>query len=151
MHRKELLLTSSSSRLRSRHLPIYLISSTTSLLLACTCSTLDNDRGSILDRGICNDDRFKDWYGVNSDGCRFLGSNRLGLGLLDLLVSLVSRNETDERTTGLDDPMRPKRAASIPIKVKNAAASPAATSGICLQAWRTLKPQRSCSSAGTTT
>ena len=43
--------------------------------------------------------------------------------------------------------MRPNKAASIPIKVKNAAARPAATSGICLQAWRTLKPHRSGTSA----
>jgi hypothetical protein len=45
--------------------------------------------------------------------------------------------------------MRPNKAASIPIKVKNAAARPAATSGICLQAWRTLKPNRTGTSAFT--
>jgi len=54
------------------------------LLLARTGSTLDNDRGPILDRSISNDDRLEDWCGIDSDGCRLFGSDSFGLGLLDL-------------------------------------------------------------------
>jgi hypothetical protein len=54
------------------------------LILARTGSTLDNDRGSVLNGWISNDDRLENWYGVNSDGCRLFRSDSLGLGLLDL-------------------------------------------------------------------
>ena len=60
------------------------------LLLARTGSTLDNDRGSVLDRCISDDDRLEDWYGIDGNGCGFLGSDSLGLGLLDLFHQLSS-------------------------------------------------------------
>jgi len=60
------------------------------LLLARTGSTLDNDRGPILDRRISNDNRLKDRCGINSDGCRLFGRNSFGFGLLDLFDQLNS-------------------------------------------------------------
>lgn len=41
------------------------------------------------------------------------------------------------------EPIKPKRARSIPRRVKTAAARPAATSGICLMAWAMSKVARS--------
>lgn len=54
------------------------------LLLARTSSTLDDDRSSVLDGWIGNYDGLEDWCGINSNGCGFLGSDSLSLGLLDL-------------------------------------------------------------------
>jgi hypothetical protein len=68
----------------------------TNLLLARTGSTLDNDRGSVLDRCISDDDRFENWRGIDSDGCGFLGSDSLGLGLLDLFHQLSSTGHSGD-------------------------------------------------------
>lgn len=66
------------------------------LLLARTGSTLDNDRGSVLDRSISDDDRFENWYGIDSDRCGFLGSDSLSLGLLDLFHQLSSTGHSGD-------------------------------------------------------
>lgn len=67
--------------------------------------------------------------------------------VLTYRVSLYFQSHVDKRPAGLTivglGPTRPKIAASIPSSVKAAAARPAATSGICLIAWRTSNPHRS--------
>lgn len=126
MHTTELLLIPPLTHLHQRiYISAYL------LLLVRTGSTLDY--GCLVLFQIIG---AGNGHSVNCDGCRLFGDNSLGLdrGLLDLLISRVWDSRDEARTTGLEDPMRPKRAASIPIRVKNAAARPAATSGICLQA-----------------
>jgi len=66
------------------------------LLLARTGSTLDNDRGTVLDRSISNDDGFENWCGIDSDGCRLFGRNSFGFGLLDLFDQLTTTRATGD-------------------------------------------------------